>query len=85
MESLILSFVENAETILLHFTLELEGLRDQVHLNDEQTYVVSYMVSNGKCCMVYWVNFYQAHLGEVGLTQNWETMALQNLTTQDLL
>ena len=37
MESLILSFVENADTIPLHFILELEGLGDQVSLNDEQT------------------------------------------------
>ena len=30
-------------------------------------------------------SFGQAHLKEVGLTQNWETMTLQNPTTLNLL
>ena len=34
--------------------------------------------------MVTWIIF-QNHLLEVDFTQNWETMALQNLTTIDLL
>jgi hypothetical protein len=37
METLMISFVENADTIPLNFLLELEGLGDQVNLNDEQT------------------------------------------------
>ena len=37
------------------------------------------MASNGSCFMVTWTIF-KNHLLEVGLTQNWETMALQTLT-----
>ena len=33
--------------------------------------------------MITWTNF-NNHLLEVGLTQNWETTALQTLTTVDL-
>jgi hypothetical protein len=43
----------------------------------------SYMASNGSCFMVTWITF-KNHLQEVGLTQNWETMALWMLTTIDL-
>ena len=43
----------------------------------------SYMAWNGSCFMVTWIIF-KNHLLEVGLTQNWETMALQTLTTIDL-
>lgn len=32
-----LSFVEKAKTVLLHFILKLEGLKDQGSLNDEET------------------------------------------------
>jgi hypothetical protein len=42
-----------------------------------------YMASNGACFMVTWAIF-KNHLLEVGLTQNWETMALEMLTTVDL-
>ena len=42
------------------------------------------MVLNGTCFMVTWIIF-KNHPLEVGLTQNWETMALSNLTTVDLL
>ena len=37
-----------------------------------------YMTSNGP------FSIFKNHLLEVGLTQNWETMALQMLTTVDL-
>ena len=37
------------------------------------------MASNGSCFMVTWTIF-KNHLLEVGLTQNWETMALRTLT-----
>ena len=37
---------------------------------------------NGSCFMVTWTIFIN-HLLQVGLTQNWETMTLQNLTTVD--
>jgi hypothetical protein len=43
----------------------------------------SYMASNGPCFMVPWTIF-KNHLLEVGLTQNWETMALRMLTAVDL-
>ena len=50
----------------------------------EQTYIKSYMACNGYGFMVYWI-LRQAHLKEVGLTQNWETMTIQNLTILELL
>ena len=40
----------------------------------------SYVASNGSCFMVAWT-IVKNHLLEVGLTQNWETMAFQTLTT----
>jgi hypothetical protein len=43
----------------------------------------SYMAPNGSCFHVIWTIF-RNHLLEVGLTQDWETMALQMLTTIDL-
>ena len=43
-----------------------------------------YMASNGSCFTVTWTIF-KNHLSEVGLTQNRETMALQTLTSLDLL
>ena len=49
-----------------------------------QVYMDSHMASNGSCFMVTWTVF-KTHLLEVGLTQNRETMALQMLTTVDLL
>ena len=48
-----------------------------------KVYMDSYMVSNGSHFMVTWTIF-KNHLLEAGLTQNWETMALQMLTTIDL-
>ena len=42
------------------------------------------MASNGSCLMITWTLF-KNHLLEVGLTQNWEIMALQKLTTIVLL
>jgi hypothetical protein len=41
-----------------------------------------YMAPNGLCFMVTWIIF-KNHLLEVGLPQNWETMALRILTTVD--
>jgi len=46
------------------------------------TYTESYIAWIGYCLMVYWI-LHQAHLKEVTLTQNWETMTIQNLTTLD--
>ena len=45
-----------------------------------KVYMDFYMASNGSCFMVTWIIF-SNHLLEVGLTQNWETMALRTLTT----
>ena len=44
----------------------------------------SYMASNGSCFKVTWFVF-KNYLLKVSLTQNQETIALQNLTTIDLL
>ena len=49
-----------------------------------KVYMDSYMASNGSCFMVTWTIF-KNHLLEVGLTQTREIMALQMLTTVDLL
>ena len=48
-----------------------------------KVYMDSYMTSNGSCFMVTWTIF-KNHCLEVGLTQNWETMALRMLTTVGL-
>ena len=45
-----------------------------------EVYVDSYMASNGSCFMATWT-IVKNHLLEVGLTQNWETMALRMPTT----
>jgi hypothetical protein len=42
-----------------------------------------YMASNGSCFMVTWT-ICKNQLWEVGLTQNWETMALRTLITVEL-
>ena len=49
-----------------------------------KVYMDPYMASNRSCFMVIWIIF-KNHLLEVGLTQNWETMALRTLKTVDLL
>ena len=49
----ILSLVTNAETVPLHFTLELEGLWDQGDLYGRNAYMKSYMACNGYRFMVY--------------------------------
>ena len=49
-----------------------------------KVYMDSYMALIGSCFMVTWTIF-KNHLLEVGLTQNQETMALQTLTTDDLI
>ena len=51
--------------------------------NGCKVYMDSYMASNGPCFVVTWT-ISKNHLLEVGLTQNWETMALRMLTTVDL-
>ena len=59
----------------LHTTLE--GPTEYVKMQDG---CKVYMASNGSCFMVTWIIFKNHHL-EVGLAQNWETMALRTLTT----
>jgi hypothetical protein len=49
-----------------------------------KVYMDFYMATNGSCFMVTWIVL-KTRLLEVGLTQNWETMAqLQMLTTVGL-
>jgi hypothetical protein len=48
-----------------------------------EVYMDSYIASNESCFMVIWTIF-KNHLLEVGLTQTWETIALQTLTTVDV-
>jgi hypothetical protein len=50
----------------------------------KSTWIDSYMALNGSCLKITWIVF-KKHLLEVDLTQNWETMELQMLTTVDLL
>jgi hypothetical protein len=50
---------------------------------DAKVYMDSYTASNGSCVMVTRTVF-KNHLLEVGLTHNWETMALRTLTTVGL-
>ena len=49
-----------------------------------KVYMDSYIASNGSCIMVTWIIFKNCFF-EVGLTQNWETMALRTLITVGLL
>ena len=48
-----------------------------------KVYMDSSMASIGTCFMVSWIIF-ENNLLDVGLTQNWKTMALQMLTTVGL-
>ena len=48
-----------------------------------EVYMDSYMALNGSCSMVTWT-ILKNHLLEVGLTQNWDTMAHWTLTSVDL-
>jgi hypothetical protein len=69
--------VEKAETVPLHFTLELKDLRDRGSLNGSNLHGMSptwHAMDNvpwsaGFCTM--------SHLKKVVLAQNWETMSLQ--------
>ena len=67
----------------LHTTLEGPTEYTSECKMDVKFYMDSYMVLSGSCFMVTWTIF-RTHLLEIGLTQNWETMALQILTTVDL-
>jgi hypothetical protein len=78
-----LSLVEKAKLVHVCFTLHSRDQHSLHGLLHCKVYIDSYMASNGSCFMVTWIIF-KNHLLEVGLTQNWETMALWTLTTVDL-
>ena len=79
-----LSPAQKAEPVQVRFTLCLRDQRSPGMRDGYQVYMDSYMASNGSCCMVTWTIF-KNHMLEVGLTQNWEIMALRTLTTIDSL
>ena len=79
-----LSLVEKTEPVQVRFTLCLRDQQSMWMQDGCKVYMDSYMASNGSCFMVTWIIF-KNHLLEVGLTQNWETMALRMFTTIDLL
>ena len=79
-----LSLVEKAEPVQVRFTLRLRDQQSMWMQDGCKVYMKSYKALNGSCFMVTWTNF-KNHLFKAGLTQNWETMALQMLTTIDLL
>jgi hypothetical protein len=79
-----LSLVEKEELVQVPFTLRSRDQQSKWMQDGCKFYIESYMASNGSCFMVIWITF-KNHLLEVGVTQNWEIMALRNLTTNDLL
>ena len=72
---------DGASPSLLHSMLE--GPMENGMQDGSKVYMDSYMASNGSCFMVTWIIF-KNHLLEVGLAQNWKTMALWMLTTVGL-
>ena len=78
-----LSWVEKAEPVQVRFTLRLRDQRSMWMQDGCKVYMDSYMASNGSCFMVTWTIF-KDQLLEVGLTQNWETMAPRTFTTAGL-
>ena len=71
------------EPVQVCFTLRLRG-QWSMWLQDKcKDYMNSYIALNGSYFMVTWINF-KNHFLEVGLTQNWEIMALWTLTAVDL-
>ena len=78
-----LSLVEKPEPVKVCFTLCLRDQRSIWMQDGCKVYIESYMATNGSRFIVTWTIF-KNHLLEVRLTQNWETMALQTLTTIDL-
>jgi hypothetical protein len=81
-----LSLVEKAEPVVqVRFTLRLregptegecECMQDNINV---KVYMDPYMVSHWSCFMIAWIIFLN-QIFEVGLTQNWETVAPQMLT-----
>ena len=78
-----LSLVEKVEVVQVRFTLHLRDQRSKWMQDGCKVYMDSYMALNGSCFMVIWTIF-KDHFLEVGLPQNWETMALRTFTTVEL-
>ena len=70
-----LSLVEKVDPVQVRFTLRLRDQRNMSMQGGCKVYVDFYMASNGSCVMVA-CTFSKTYLLEVGITQNWETMAL---------
>ena len=85
-EILNMSSVENAMTVPLRFTLEIEGPRDQGK-NEWMKKTYAEYCSGMQWHIAPWCTgcFCQDHLFEVGLTQNWEIMTFQSLITLHIL
>jgi len=75
-----LSLVEKVEPVQVRFTLHFRDQGDMQMQDGYKVHMGSCVASNEACFMVTWIIF-KNHLLEVGLTQNWETMALRTLTT----
>ena len=78
-----LSLGGKAGLVQVCFTLRLRDQRSMWMQDECKVYVDSYMASNGPCFMITWTIYKNRFLG-VGLTQDWETMALRTFTTIDL-
>ena len=78
-----LSLVEKAKLVQVCFTLRLRDQQSVWMQDGCKVYVDFCMASNGSCFTVTWTIF-KNHLLEVGLTQNWETVTLDTLTTVGL-
>ena len=80
-----LSLVEKAELVQVrYFTLCSRDQQSMWMQDGCKVYMDSYVAAIGSCFMVTWIIF-ENHLLEVGLTQDWETMAFETLTTVDVL
>ena len=70
-----------ADPSLLHTMLHIVWTNGVCAMQDGcEVYMDSYMASNGSCFILTWIVL-KNHLLEVGLTWNWEIVALQILTS----
>ena len=67
------------------FTLRSRDQQSKGMQDGCKVYMDLYMTSNESCCFRITWTMFKNQLSEVGLTQNRETMGLQNITTVDLL
>ena len=79
-----LSSVEKAELVQVCFTLRLSDQWSKRMQDGCNVYTDSYMASIGSCFLVTQFIF-KNRLLEVGLTQNWETLASPNAHNRGLL